>query len=101
MEKIEKVLARLIEQNELRKQAVVLEYNRLLIELKVHEIADIKEREKEERDILERMHPSIVENVNGLLEYLSQDEEFSDLMSDPFTNRLMLARMEEFAKKGI
>lgn len=101
MEKIEKVLARLIEQNELRKQAVVLEYNRLLIELKVHEIADIKEREKEERDILKRMHPSLVENVNGLLDYLSQDEEFTELMADPFTNRLMISRLREFATKGV
>ena len=101
MEKIEKVFARLLEQNELRKQAVILEYNRLLIELKVHEITDIKEREKEERDILERMHPSIVENINGLLEFLSEDEEFTELMADPFNNRLMISRLKEFATKGV
>jgi hypothetical protein len=101
MEKIEKVFARLVEQNELRKQALVLEFNRLLIELKVHEIADIKEREKEERDILERMNPSIVENVNGMLDFLSEDKEFNELMSDSFTKKLMLSRLKEFATKGV
>ena len=91
------MLARILEQNELRKQAVVLEYNRLLLELRVHEIEDTKEREKEEREIAERMFaPSVIEHGESLLEYLAKDEEFVELMSDPFTNTLLIARMKEY-----